>query len=99
MTDLLNAIIFCLKTETIQGPVNLTAPRPVSNKEFSSTLGSVLKRPTLIPFPQFAVSLLFGEMGRSLLLGGARVEPEVLQNAGFQFQFPELKPALENIFN
>jgi len=68
----------------------------VTNKEFTKTLGDVLYRPTFLPLPAFAVNLVFGEMGDALLLDSTRVEPERLKKAGFEFEFTDLKSAIEH---
>ena len=95
--DLIGIFNFALENENFSGAINATAPNPVKNKEFTDTLGNVLNRPTIIPIPAFGIKLLFGEMGETLLLEGARVVPEKLQNAGFEFKFPELEAALKHI--
>ena len=94
LDDLLGAIHHALALTTLRGPVNAVAPQPVTNREFTRVLGRVLRRPTLIPMPAIGVKLLMGEMGRSLLLESTRVEPRRLLATGYQFQFPELEPAL-----
>jgi len=94
LDDLVGAIHFALFTQTVRGPVNATAPRPVTNYEFAKTLGRVLRRPALVPLPSPMVRLRFGEMGEALLLGGARVVPATLQKEGFEFLYPELEGAL-----
>ena len=95
--DLIRIFHFALENENISGVINATAPNPAKNKEFTDALGNALNRPTIIPIPAFGIKLLFGEMGETLLLEGARVVPEKLQNAGFKFKFPELEAALEYI--
>ncbi len=97
LEDEVRAIRFAIKNESIKGALNLTAPHPVSNLEFTKTLGQVLHRTTLLPLPAFAVRLLFGEMGEELLLASARVLPEKLIEAGFEFCHPHLQNALEEI--
>ena len=92
--DLIEAVLFCLEHKTLVGPVNLVAPNPVTNREFTKTLGRVLGRPTILPLPSFIVNLLMGEMGRELLLAGARVRCKKLLEAGFSFARPELESAL-----
>lgn len=89
--DAVSAIRKILETPSISGPVNVCAPQPVTNAEFTSAMGSVLGRPTLLPFPAFAVSLLFGQMGEEMLLGGQRAVPQKLTAAGFQFQDPTIE--------
>ena len=90
-------IVHLLASDLESGPVNLTAPAPVTNREFTKTLGKALGRPTISPLPAFMVKLLFGEMGETLLLGGARIQPEVLLKSGFKFQFPALEDSLVSL--
>ncbi len=87
-----------IKTPSISGPVNLTAPTPVSNAEFTRTLGKVLHRPAFLPVPGFALKLAFGEMAEEALLGGAKVLPQKLLDSGYQFRYKELQPTLAAIF-
>ena len=79
----------------ISGGVNVVSPRSVSNREFTRVLGEVLHRPTVFPVPGFALRLVLGEMADALLLGGARVVPKKLTDAGYSFRCPDLKTALE----
>lgn len=97
MDDLVGIIRFAIDNETVKGPINGTAPEPVTNKEFSKTLGKILKRPAIFPMPAFVVKLLFGEMGEELLLSGQRVVPEKITQAGYQFKFSNLESALRDI--
>lgn len=94
LDDLVRAIRFALENATLSGPVNAVAPEPVTNRVFTKTLGRVLGRPTVFSMPAFAARLAFGEMADEMLLGGARVVPQALLAAGFQFHFPQLEPAL-----
>lgn len=94
--DLIGLIEFLVEHETLDGPFNATAPRPVTNAEFSRTLGKVLKRPAVLPAPAIAFKLAFGEMSR-LLLTGQKVLPARAQDAGFSFRFGELEPALRDV--
>lgn len=94
LVDEVRAIEHILLNENISGPVNLTAPEPVTNEEFSKTLGTVLKRPTVFPMPAFVVKLIFGEMGDLLLLGSNRINSKVLQDSGFEFEYPNVESAL-----
>ncbi len=96
LEDVAGAVAHAIANESVRGPVNVVAPNPVRNAEFTRTLGEVLKRPTMFPMPEFAVKLAFGEMGESLLLGSQRVTPKKLQESGYPFQVPELKGALES---
>jgi hypothetical protein len=98
LADVVSALTFALERADLEGPVNLVAPTPVTNAEFTSTLGRVLKRPTLIPVPKFALRLGVGaEMANEMLLGGARVIPAVLREHGFEWEHPTLEPALRSI--
>ncbi len=99
LDDLVRAIQFALEAAALCGPVNATAPHPVTNRKFTKTLGRVLGRPTIFPMPAFAARLAFGEMADEMLLGGARVEPAALQSAGFEFDHATLEPALRTILS
>ncbi|HEX3249430.1 MAG TPA: TIGR01777 family oxidoreductase [Pyrinomonadaceae bacterium] len=97
LDDVIAALKFLLADRTIQGPVNVVAPNPVTNAEFTKTLGRVLSRPTIFPMPAFAARLAFGEMADALLLSSQRVEPVVLEDNGFLFTWPTLESALIRI--
>ena len=97
LDDLVRTIQFALSAAALSGPVNATAPQPVTNREFTKTLGRVLNRPTIFPVPAFAARLAFGEMADDMLIGGVRVEPRALSAAGFEFAYPQLEPALRHI--
>jgi uncharacterized protein (TIGR01777 family) len=97
--DMVGAIHHVLKSDLLQGPVNMVAPKPVTNAEFTKTLGSVLSRPTILPMPAFAVKFAFGEMGETVLLGSQRVEPAQLVVSGYPFRFTSLRASLENLLN
>ena len=97
--DHVRAIEHIIGNESISGPVNLTSPNPVTNAEFTKTLGRVLRRPTMMPLPAFAIDLMFGEMGRTLLLGSQRVIPEVLSKSGFVFESPDLESGLNRVLS
>ncbi|CAN5715410.1 hypothetical protein BH24ACI1_BH24ACI1_17410 [soil metagenome] len=97
LDDLIKAVHFFLKNENLTGAFHLTAPNPVTNEEFTKTLGTVLNRPTILPIPEFAIKTLFGEMGETLLLQGARVLPKRLQDAGFEFEFNNLEDAMKSV--
>ena len=96
MDDHIAVINYVIENENIRGAVNAVSPNPVTNQEFTKTLGEVLYRPTFLPLPEFAVSMVFGEMGDALLLASTKVMPKRLEDAGFEFKFPELKAAIEN---
>lgn len=94
LDDVIGGIKFALANESVKGPVNFVSPNPVTNAEFTKTLGKVLSRPTIFPIPAFAIKLMFGEMGEALLLGGQRVAPARLAGGGFEFSYPQLEAAL-----
>src|ERR1700676_262240 len=95
--DLVGAVQHVIKTEALQGPVNVVAPTPVRNAEFTKALASVLSRPAIFPMPAFAARLVFGQMGDELLLASQRVEPAKLMASGYVFQKSDLRAALESI--
>ncbi len=96
--DMIGIIHFVLEHE-ISGSLNSTAPNPVTNYEFTKTFGKFLHRPTIFPIPEFAIKLMFGEMGETLLLKGARVTPKRLLEAGYKFKFETLEEALGHLLN
>lgn len=96
MDDEVGAIIHILNTESLSGPVNLVAPHAVTNKEFTSTLGNVVHRPTVFPVPAFGLRLLLGEMADELLLSSTLVKPTKLEQSGYKFRYPELEAALKH---
>ncbi len=95
--DIAGAVLHILNNELLRGPINLVAPNPVTNAEFTKTLAAVLRRPAVFPMPNFAVGLAFGEMGEQLMLSSQRVEAAKLQAAGYQFRFADLRRALADI--
>lgn len=96
--DEIRAIRFLMENEAASGAFNLTAPQPVTNREFSKTLGKVLNRPSLIPVPAFAVKLLVGEVA-TIVLDGQRVVPAHLQELGFTFRYSDLESALRQVLD
>jgi uncharacterized protein len=92
--DAVGAVHHAIMTETLSGPVNTTAPQPVTNGEFTATLARVLGRPALLRVPAPALRLALGEMGEVAVLGSARVVPERLTQAGYRFRHPVLEGAL-----
>jgi NAD dependent epimerase/dehydratase family enzyme len=90
----MRALELLMVADGMHGIVNVCGPNPVTNAQFSHTLGDVLHRPALATVPEFAIKLMFGEMGEETLLSGQRVNPKCLMRAGFQFDYPELGPAL-----
>lgn len=97
LDDLIKIIHFALENENLSGAVNAVAPNPATNEEFTKTLGKVLHRPTVFSVPEFAIKLLFGEMGETLLLKGARVLPKKLEASGFKFEFTNLEEAMKSV--
>jgi uncharacterized protein (TIGR01777 family) len=95
--DLVGIIQHALEKNSLSGPVNAVSPHPVTNLEFTRTLGRVLSRPTIFPVPAFAVRLMFGQMGEDLLLASARVEPARVAASGYVFRHPVLEGALRYV--
>ena len=96
LDDLVELLMF-LMNNAASGPVNATAPHPVTNAEFSKTLGQTLGRPAFLRAPGFAIKLAFGEMADELLLTGQRVLPHKAHSMGFHFRFPFLAGALNDL--
>ena len=96
--DLVEIILFAIRTEAVRGPVNGTAPSPVTNAEFTATLAKVLRRPAIFPVPLLALRAIFGEMSE-ILTASQRVVPDALLRAGFQFRYPQLEEALADVLN
>ncbi|MBC7909679.1 MAG: TIGR01777 family protein [Pyrinomonadaceae bacterium] len=97
LDDVVGIIQHAIENESLSGAVNTVAPNPVTNLEFTKTLGSTLSRPTIFPVPAFAARLAFGEMADALLLSSARVEPQRLKQSGYKFQFSMLIEALQQV--
>lgn len=96
LDDVVGVLNFLLENENLRGAINVVAPNPVTNEEFTKTLGSVLYRPTILPLPEFAVNLVFGEMGDALLLDSTKVIPKRLIDAGYKFTHTQLETALKH---
>ncbi len=97
IADIVGAVEHVLRNESLRGPVNLVAPHPVTNAEFTSTLGRMLHRPTIFPVPAFALRLALGEMADQALLASQRVGPTRLAATGYAFRFPRLDGALRDL--
>jgi uncharacterized protein (TIGR01777 family) len=95
LDDVVGAIIFALDSDSLSGPVNVTAPEPPTNKEFSTVLGRVLNRPAFLPVPGLAVKTLYGQMSE-VVTRGQRAVPARLTEAGYRFRQPQLEPALRD---
>ncbi|MEH7075227.1 TIGR01777 family oxidoreductase [Neobacillus drentensis] len=96
--DVVNGILFIIENEKMDGPVNFTAPHPVTMNEFGRTLAQVLHRPHWLPVPSFALRLLLGEMS-TLVIDGQKVLPNKLLAHGYPFRYSNLNLALKNIFS
>ncbi|MGB6974422.1 MAG: TIGR01777 family oxidoreductase [Terracidiphilus sp.] len=94
LADAVQALLYALETPTLAGPVNLTAPEPVRNVEFTQILAKHLHRPAFLPAPAFALRLAFGQMADEALLSSARAVPANLQSVGFRFAHPKVEQAL-----
>lgn len=98
LEDLVRMMLFAAEHENVHGPLNGASPNPVTNREFTKTLGSAIHRPTFMPpVPGFMLNIMFGEFG-SILLNSQRAIPKAAEQAGFKFEFPQLESALHDIF-
>jgi uncharacterized protein (TIGR01777 family) len=98
LEDLVSALVFALQREDLEGPVNFVSPTPVTNADFTATLGRVLRRPTVLSVPKFALRLGVGsEMANEMLIGGVRVVPAALHAHGFRWEHTTLEPALRSL--
>jgi uncharacterized protein (TIGR01777 family) len=97
LQDLVAIIDYCINHDTLSGPINATAPYPVTNAALTKALGKAIGRPTLLSMPAKAVELLMGEMGKELLLAGKLVLPARIQKAGFKFEYERLEGALADL--
>jgi uncharacterized protein len=95
--DVIQAILHLLERSDLAGPVNMTAPTPVTNRELATSLGKVLHRPSIMPVPAFALKLAFGADGAEMLQSGQRVLPARLLASGFKFRFETIQPALQHL--
>jgi uncharacterized protein (TIGR01777 family) len=96
LDDVVGAVLRCLDDPALTGPVNVTAPNPVTNAELARALGRVLRRPAVLPVPALALRALYGEMA-VIVTTGQRALPARLTEAGYEFRFPELEPALRDV--
>src|SRR5262249_28781704 len=96
--DWIDLVRFTISNTQIVGPMNATAPNPVTNREFAKALGHAMRRPAFMPAPGFALELLLGEMADGLLLSGQRAVPAKAQQHGFKFAYETLDHALANLF-
>ncbi len=96
MDDAVGAVYHLLMRPDVSGPVNLVAPNPVTNGDFTRILGRALSRPAILPVPAVMIKAAFGEMGKEVALAGTRVDPEQLLKINYPFQYPELYPYLQH---
>jgi uncharacterized protein len=96
--DWIRMVRWAIDTPDIQGPLNVTAPNPATNGELAQAVGRALHRPAIAPAPAFAIRLLLGEMADAMILSGQRVLPARATRAGFQFRYPSLDSALQQIY-
>ena len=99
LEDVIGAIDHVLKNPTLQGAINASTPHPVTNLEFTKTLGRVLHRPTFLKTPTWLIRLLLGEMGQELLLASIRLHPKRLLESGYSFQYARLEDALQHLIS
>lgn len=98
LDDVVAGLLFCVSQSELAGPVNLTAPSPVTNTELSHALGRVLHRPAFLPVPALALRVLYGEMAE-IVTTGQNVIPRRLSDAGFAFRHSDLEPALRDVLS
>jgi len=96
--DWTSMVMWALTNTAVAGPLNAAAPHPVTNEEFTRTLGRVLRRPTLLPAPAFALRAVLGEMA-GMILESQRMLPAKARDLGFRFGHPHLEPALRDIYS
>ena len=97
--DVIGIYRHALATDAASGPLNATAPNPVTNAEFTATVARVLGRPALLPVPRFGPRLLLGQMAEELLFSSARIHPAATESSGYRFRHPTLEPALRHVLN
>jgi len=97
LDDLVGIILYCIEHDDLNGAINGTSPNPSTNQDFTKTLGKVLNRPTFMSIPEIIIKLLMGQMGIELLLSGKKILPIKVSEKGYQFQYPTLDNALQNI--
>ena len=96
--DLIGLIFHIIRTPALEGPVNGTAPEPVTNREFSRELGRAMKRPSFIPLPAFVLRLVFGDMADEVMLNGQRVLPAKALDSGYTYRYADVRRAMAAIF-
>jgi len=99
LDDWIGMMRLAISNAAIRGPMNIVSPSPVTNRDFSHALGRSLHRPSMMPLPEFAVRLMFGEMADGALLASQRVEPTVAEAAGYTFKYRNVQDALDSIYS
>ncbi|HZY65231.1 MAG TPA: TIGR01777 family oxidoreductase [Rubrobacteraceae bacterium] len=99
LDDVVGALIHALENDFVEGPVNVVAPNPLTNAEYTKVLGEVLNRPTLVPVPAPAIRAVLGQVADELLLASMRVEPAKLKETGYEFRYPGLEGALRHLLD
>jgi uncharacterized protein (TIGR01777 family) len=97
LDDVVGAVLHALEGDSVEGPVNVGSPNPLTNAEYTRVLGKVLNRPTIFPLPAPVAQLALGEVADALLLASQRVEPARLRETGYKFRYPELESALRHL--
>ena len=95
--DWMALVRWTIQSPSVSGPVNATAPQPVTNQEFAAALGRAIRRPALLPMPAFALRLILGEMADGLLLSGQRAVPQRAEHGGFTFRYAHVDEALQAV--
>lgn len=98
LDDWVRLVEWAIANDSVEGPINGTAPNPVTSREFAKAIGRAVHRPSAMPAPGFMLKILFGEMATVMLIKGQRVLPKRAIELGFQFTFPDIAPAMRNIF-
>jgi NAD dependent epimerase/dehydratase family enzyme len=96
--DWVEMIRWIVETPTVTGPINVTAPGAVTNRELARALGRAMKRPSLLPVPAFALKLILGEMAAPMVLAGQRVVPAAALALGYHFRYPDIDQAFRGLF-
>ncbi|HET8921642.1 MAG TPA: TIGR01777 family oxidoreductase [Candidatus Acidoferrum sp.] len=97
LEDVVGILRFAIEKASVRGALNVVAPQPVQNAEFTKALAKAMRRPALLPAPGFALRLVLGEMADALLLSGQRVVPQRLEGAGYRFSYTDLPAALNQL--
>ena len=97
LEDVVGALVHALENDSVEGPVNVVAPNPLTNAGYTKVLGDVLNRPTLLPVPAPAIRAVLGQVADELVLASMRVEPAKLKETGYEFRYPELEGAMRHL--